>query len=73
MPDAQKLDADNRTPQWRTPDPESRVKCGNCGHETAVKVLNADMTCPRCNHQEWVLAQPGSGERTDVPQRPAGR
>jgi hypothetical protein len=47
------------------------VKCANCGYQTIIGALNPEMRCPACDKEQWVMAQPNSGERNQIPAKPA--
>jgi hypothetical protein len=61
----------SRTPQWKSADKDTTVKCANCGYQTIIGALNPEMRCPACDKEQWVMAQPNSGERNQIPAKPA--
>ena len=56
-----------RTPQWKSGDKHTLLQCTNCGRKVVIEKLDVEMHCPSCDRSEWVLEQPRSGERTQIP------
>jgi len=61
------MKASSRTIQWKSMDPTTPLRCTHCQKESTIQTLDPEMRCPGCNHSEWVLAQPNSGERVQIP------